>query len=280
MNNFNHFYDSVEIRRVISVIVINEDSVLSRIIGLFSARGYNIESLTVAPVPQSDYSRMTIVTIGSKRVIDQIVKQLNKLIPVLKVNEHSDVIEKDTVLIKIPIDQDLSDVATLAATYKGSIQNVTEDAIVVSATDELAIPSFLQDIGKLIISDIAKTYGKSESFLKLVKSNQVDIEEIEKKMVGLSSSEITANMFKHWKLSETLINSIEFIDNIQECKDEYLEKTRILKIAKTACTINNPLDDKYIQKALDLAKEYGFDIEKLSKALDILQERLLDEKKD
>ncbi|MCK9161280.1 MAG: acetolactate synthase small subunit [Arcobacter butzleri] len=136
MNNFNHFYDSVEIRRVISVIVINEDSVLSRIIGLFSARGYNIESLTVAPVPQSDYSRMTIVTIGSKRVIDQIVKQLNKLIPVLKVNEHSDVIEKDTVLIKIPIDQDLSDVATLAATYKGSIQNVTEDAIVVSATDE------------------------------------------------------------------------------------------------------------------------------------------------
>lgn len=146
--------------------------------------------------------------------------------------------------------------------------------------DELAIPSFLQDIGKLIISDIAKTYGKSESFLKLVKSNQVDIEEIEKKMVGLSSSEITANMFKHWKLSESLINSIEFIDNIQECKDEYLEKTRILKIAKTACTINNPLDDKYIQKALDLAKEYGFDIEKLSKALDILQERLLDEKKD
>lgn len=146
--------------------------------------------------------------------------------------------------------------------------------------DELAIPSFLQDIGKLIISDIAKTYGKSESFLKLVKSNQVDIEEIEKKMVGLSSSEITANMFKHWKLSETLINSIEFIDNIQECKDEYLEKTRILKIAKTACTINNPLDDKYIQKALDLAKEYGLDIEKLSKALDILQERLLDEKKD
>ena len=136
MNNFNHFYDSVEIRRVISVIVINEDSVLSRIIGLFSARGDNIESLTVAPVPQSDYSRMTIVTIGSKRVIDQIVKQLNKLIPVLKVNEHSDVIEKDTVLIKIPIDQDLSDVATLAATYKGSIQNVTEDAIVVSATDE------------------------------------------------------------------------------------------------------------------------------------------------
>ncbi|MEJ5168061.1 MAG: acetolactate synthase small subunit [Arcobacteraceae bacterium] len=136
MNNFNHYYDTIETRRVISVIVINEDSVLSRIVGLFSARGYNIDSLTVAPVPDSEYSRITIVTIGSKRVIDQIVKQLNKLIPVLKVNEHSNVIEKDTVLIKIPIDQSLSDIATLAAAYKGSIQNVTEDAIVVSATDE------------------------------------------------------------------------------------------------------------------------------------------------
>ncbi|MDX9797049.1 MAG: acetolactate synthase small subunit, partial [Arcobacteraceae bacterium] len=75
-------------RRVVSVIVLNEDNVLSRIVGLFSARGYNIDSLTVAPIPQSKYSRITIVTNGDRRIIDQIVKQLNKLIPVLKVNEH------------------------------------------------------------------------------------------------------------------------------------------------------------------------------------------------
>ena len=135
MNNFNHYYDTEITRRVISVIVINEHNVLSRIVGLFSARGYNIDSLTVAPISGSEYSRMTIVTTGDKRIIDQIVKQLNKLIPVLKVNEHQNVIEKETVLIKIPIDQPISDVDVLARAYNGHIQNVTDDAIVVSATD-------------------------------------------------------------------------------------------------------------------------------------------------
>ena len=85
MHADNHYYDSETTRQVISVIVMNEHNVLSRIVGLFSARGYNIDSLTVSPITDSQYSRMTIVTTGDKRVIDQIVKQLNKLIPVLKV---------------------------------------------------------------------------------------------------------------------------------------------------------------------------------------------------
>ncbi|MBT4030671.1 MAG: acetolactate synthase small subunit, partial [Campylobacteraceae bacterium] len=93
MNNFKDFYNSEEKREVLSVIVINKESVLSRIVDLFSARGYNIDSLTVAPIPNSEYSRITIITVGSARVIDQIVKQLNKLIPVLKVTEHKNVIE-------------------------------------------------------------------------------------------------------------------------------------------------------------------------------------------
>lgn len=136
MNNFNHYYDTETTRQVISVVVINEHNVLSRIVGLFSARGYNIDSLTVAPISGTEYSRMTVVTTGDKRIIDQIVKQLNKLIPVLRVNEHKDVIEKETVLIKIPIDQPLSDIEVIAKAYNGHIQNVTEDAIVISATDE------------------------------------------------------------------------------------------------------------------------------------------------
>ncbi|MGB6329888.1 MAG: acetolactate synthase small subunit [Halarcobacter sp.] len=135
MNNFNHYYDSETTRRVVSVIVINEHNVLSRIVGLFSARGYNIDSLTVSPIVGTEYSRMTIVTTGDKRVIDQIVKQLNKLIPVLRVNEHLNVIEKETVLIKIPIDQPLSEIEVIARAYNGHIQHVTENAIVISATD-------------------------------------------------------------------------------------------------------------------------------------------------
>lgn len=135
MNNFNHYYDTETTRQVISVIVMNEHNVLSRIVGLFSARGYNIDSLTVAPIAGSEYSRMTIVTTGDKRIIDQIVKQLNKLIPVLKVNEHKNVIEKDTVLMKFSIDNNLSDIDVIARAYHGSIQNVTDEAIIVSATD-------------------------------------------------------------------------------------------------------------------------------------------------
>ena len=135
MSNFNSYYNSEIIRQVISVVVLNEHNVLSRIVGLFSARGYNIDSLTVAPMEDSPCSRLTIVTTGDKRVIDQIVKQLNKLIPVLKVNEHKNVIEKDTVLMKFSIDNNLADIDVIARAYHGSIQNVTHDSIIVSATD-------------------------------------------------------------------------------------------------------------------------------------------------
>ena len=149
MNNFNHYYDTETTRQVISVIVLNEHNVLSRIVGLFSARGYNIDSLTVAPIAESQYSRMTIVTTGDKRVIDQIVKQLNKLIPVLKVNEHRNVVEKDTVLMKFSIDNNLTDIDVIARAYHGSIQNVTDEAIIVSATDSSArIMNFIKVMQK------------------------------------------------------------------------------------------------------------------------------------
>ena len=149
MNNFNHYYDTETTRQVISVIVLNEHNVLSRIVGFFSARGYNIDSLTVAPIAESQYSRMTIVTTGDKRVIDQIVKQLNKLIPVLKVNEHRNVVEKDTVLMKFSIDNNLSDIDVIARAYHGSIQNVTDEAIIVSATDSSArIMNFIKVMQK------------------------------------------------------------------------------------------------------------------------------------
>ncbi|KAB7886835.1 acetolactate synthase small subunit [Poseidonibacter ostreae] len=149
MNNFNHYYDTETTRQVISVVVMNEHNVLSRIVGLFSARGYNIDSLTVAPMEESKYSRMTIVTTGDKRVIDQIVKQLNKLIPVLRVNEHRNVVEKDTVLMKFSIENNLSDIDVIARAYHGSIQNVTDEAIIVSATDSSArIMNFIKVMQK------------------------------------------------------------------------------------------------------------------------------------
>ncbi|MDA3908955.1 MAG: acetolactate synthase small subunit, partial [Sulfurimonas sp.] len=98
-------------RRVISVIVVNEASVLSRITDLFSGRGYNITSLTVAPIPESKYSRFTIVTSGSVRVIEQITKQLHKLIPVLRVYELADLVEKEMAMIKLPVSENITDIS-------------------------------------------------------------------------------------------------------------------------------------------------------------------------
>ena len=123
-------------RRVVSVIVVNEASVLSRITDLFSGRGYNITSLTVAPIPESRYSRLTIVTSGSVRVIEQITKQLHKLIPVLRVYEHEDMVEKEMALIKFPMNENLSDINTLCEAYNGKIVNVGENVVIAMVSDE------------------------------------------------------------------------------------------------------------------------------------------------
>lgn len=124
------------VRRVISVIVMNESSVLARVTSLFAGRGYNIESLTVAPIPGSDLSHITIVTNGSSRVIEQIIKQLNKLIPTLKVIEHEEMVEKEMLLVKFPIGENLSDIQALCSAYNGGIVNVGIDMVITMVADE------------------------------------------------------------------------------------------------------------------------------------------------
>jgi acetolactate synthase-1/3 small subunit len=123
-------------RRVISVVVMNESSVLARVTALFAGRGYNIESLTVAPIPGTDMSHITIQTKGNARVMEQITKQLHKLIPVYKVIEHEEMVEKEMVLVKFPIAENLSDIAALAAAYNGGIVNVGKEMVVAQVADE------------------------------------------------------------------------------------------------------------------------------------------------
>lgn len=123
-------------RKIISVVVINEHSVLARVSGLFAGRGYNIESLTVAPIPDSDLSRITIATQGDPRVLEQIIKQLHKLIPVLEVSDDDDFLEKESVLIKISIEEDLASIEALARAYNGKIANANEKYIIIVATEK------------------------------------------------------------------------------------------------------------------------------------------------
>ncbi|MBD3815846.1 MAG: acetolactate synthase small subunit, partial [Halothiobacillus sp.] len=90
-------------RHIISILIENEAGALSRVAGLFSARGYNIESLCVAPTVDETLSRMTLVTRGDEQIIEQIIKQLNKLIDVIKVQDMADAphIERELMLIKV-----------------------------------------------------------------------------------------------------------------------------------------------------------------------------------
>jgi acetolactate synthase-1/3 small subunit len=98
-------------RHTITVLVENEFGVLTRVAGLFSARGYNIETLNVAPLQDPTVSRMTLVTCGDERVIEQIKKQLNKLIPVIKVEDisHAVHLERGMLLAKVKADSDQCD---------------------------------------------------------------------------------------------------------------------------------------------------------------------------
>jgi len=133
------------VRRVISVVVLNEAQVLARVSGLFAARGYNIESLTVAPIPDTDMSRITIVTRGNQRIIEQITKQLHKLIPTLKVIEHEEMVEKEMVLIKFPIEESLSDIQALCQAYNGGIVNVSDKMVIGMVADEpIRVKHFIQ----------------------------------------------------------------------------------------------------------------------------------------
>lgn len=136
-------------RRVISVIVLNEHGVLSRISGLFSGRGYNIDSLTVAPIPDSGFSRVSIVTNGDERAFEQIVKQLHKLIPIYKVIDSGEFVEKEMVLVKISTNERLADFQVILNSYHGLIANANENFVIgMIADDARRIDCFLKVVKK------------------------------------------------------------------------------------------------------------------------------------
>jgi len=124
-------------RHIISVLLENEAGALSRVSGLFSARGYNIESLTVAPTEDATLSRMTIVTTGSDEVIEQITKQLNKLIEVVKLVDLSDGehIERELMLVKVrAVGKDREEMKRMADIFRGRIIDVTEKDYTIELT--------------------------------------------------------------------------------------------------------------------------------------------------
>lgn len=162
-------------RHIISLLMENEAGALSRVAGLFSARGYNIESLTVAPTEDPTLSRMTIVTSGSDAVIEQINKQLNKLIDVAAVMDLSEGghLERELMLVKARVEGDAQeDLKKIIDTFQGRVIDASDRTCTIELTDTGArLDGFLQAIGHDLILETVRTgasgIGRGERILKL-----------------------------------------------------------------------------------------------------------------
>ena len=163
-----------------------------------------------------------------------------------------------------------------ASNIATSLENLWLKNVDYDLKEELILPTLLQETGKFIISDLVLSQGKSSEFATKLKSAE-DISVIEKEFTGYTTSEITAKIFKHWKLSNNLITSIENVDDLASASNEYKIKSQILNVLKTACDVRDPLNDEAVKRAIKKSLDYGLNTKALEKAIENLQDKLLDE---
>jgi acetolactate synthase-1/3 small subunit len=148
-------------RHVLSVLVDNEPGVLSRVVGLFSGRGFNIESLNVAPTLESGVSHMTIATSGDDQIIEQIIKQLRKLVTVIKVVDYQDlaVVEREMMLVKVQADDSRrGEVLRIADIFRCKVVDVSLMDLTLEATgNDDKINAIVGLLGKFGIKELART---------------------------------------------------------------------------------------------------------------------------
>jgi len=162
-------------RHIISLLMENESGALSRVAGLFSARGYNIESLTVAVTEDATMSRMTIVTSGSDEVIEQIIKQLNKLIDVVKVLDLNDgkYIERELMLIKVKATAAFrEEMKRMCDIFRGRIIDVADGSFTIELTGSgNKLDAFIESMDKTAILETVRTgasgIGRGDRILKI-----------------------------------------------------------------------------------------------------------------
>ncbi len=162
-------------KHIIALLVENEAGALSRVVGLFSARGYNIESLTVATTEDPSLSRMTIVTHGSDEVIEQITKHLNRLIEVVKVVDLSEgpYTERELMLIKVrAVGKEREEMKRMADIFRGRIIDVTDKTYTIELTGDAAkLDAFIEAIDRAAILETVRTgssgIGRGERILRV-----------------------------------------------------------------------------------------------------------------
>jgi len=148
-------------RHIIAILIENEAGALSRVAGLFSARGYNIESLTVAVTEDPSLSRMTLVTRGSEEVVEQIIKQLNKLIDVVKLIDLEEAvhIERELMLVKIKTADKMRDeLRSVVDIFRGKIIDVTPSSYVIEMTGTSdKLDAFIATVEKNSIIEVVRS---------------------------------------------------------------------------------------------------------------------------
>jgi acetolactate synthase-1/3 small subunit len=162
-------------RHIISILIENEAGALSRVAGLFSARGYNIESLTVAPTEDESLSRMTLVTSGSEEVVEQIIKQLNKLIDVVKVLDLNEgaYIERELMLVKVRAEgEGREEMKRMSDIFRGRIIDVADDTYTIELTGNgTKLDAFLEALDRSLILETVRTgacgIGRGNRVLKI-----------------------------------------------------------------------------------------------------------------
>ncbi len=148
-------------RHIISVLLENESGALSRVAGLFSMRGYNIESLTVAPTNDPTLSRTTLVTRGDDRTIEQITKQLNKLVDVVRLTDLTETahVEREMMLIKVrATGTDREEVKRLTDIFRSKIIDVTDSSYIIELTgDSDKLDAFMASVGDDNILEVVRS---------------------------------------------------------------------------------------------------------------------------
>ena len=148
-------------RHTVSVLVENKFGVLTRVAGLFSGRGYNIDTLNVAPTQQANTSRMTIVTVGDDATLDQIVKQLNKLVNVLDVVDfrESEFIDRELVLVRVAVNaKTRAEIMQMTDIFRAKIVDVQPKSLTIEITgDESKIDKFLRLMSTFGVLELTRT---------------------------------------------------------------------------------------------------------------------------
>ncbi len=148
-------------RHTISVLVENKFGVLTRVAGLFSGRGYNIDTLNVAPTQNPKISRMTIVTRGDDATLEQIVKQLNKLVNVIKVQDFGsgEYVDRELILVKVSVDnRTRSEVMQVTDIFRGKIVDVQPKSLTIEVTgNESKVEKFIELMHSFGIQDLTRT---------------------------------------------------------------------------------------------------------------------------